>query len=456
MARFQTVNPVNNKVLKRFSAHSVPAVENLLEKARFGSDINRTSALHIRSRRLLAVSEILLNNKTKYAELMALEMGKPLAQGIAEIEKCAWVCKYYAENAKHYIKEESINTEFSQSLITYAPLGVLLAIMPWNYPFWQVFRFAAPALMAGNAILLKHSPNVPQCALAIEEIFDKAQFHEGVFQNVFLPPRRVANLIADKRIAAISLTGSTEAGSKVAENAGRNIKKCVLELGGSDPFIVLDDANVKMAAKVAVQARMQNAGQSCIAAKRFILTEKVHDVFVELFLEELSSQVMGDPMDENTTIGPLAREDLAVQLQRQVNKSVRAGAEILMGGQRPSKSKGAFYPPTVLDKVKPGMPAFDQELFGPVAAIITVKNEQEAIATANQTPYGLAASIWTVNVERAQRLARQLDCGAVFINSMVKSDPRLPFGGIKKSGYGRELSSAGIREFVNIKTLVVA
>ncbi len=454
--RFQSLSPISNKVLKRFSIHSLSATEEIVKKVAYGFQLNKASAFHIRSRRVLALADLLEKDLEKYATLISLEVGKPIMQARAEIEKCAWVCRYYAENAKLHLREEAINTEFSSSIITYAPLGIILAIMPWNYPFWQLFRFAAPALMAGNAVLLKHAPNVPQCALAIEELFRQANFPEGMLQNLFLPNRRVANLIADPRIAAVTFTGSTEAGAKVAETAGRHIKKCVLELGGSDPFIVLDDANLKEAAAIAVKARMQNAGQSCIAAKRFITTDRVHDTFVDLFMAEAQKLKLGDPMEEDTDLGPLAREDLLVKLQRQVNRSVRMGAKLLLGGKRPAKLKGAFFPATILDNVTPGMPAFDQELFGPVAAIIRARDTEHAVELANQTEYGLAASIWTVNVERAQRLARQLNCGGVFINSMSMSDPRLPFGGTKKSGYGRELSQAGIREFVNVKTVVVS
>ncbi len=455
MRRFTTTNPYKNQLLKRFKMQSNANIEEVLKRASFGFDINRTSAFNIRSRRLKAAALALEESKERFARLITLEMGKPIKESRAEIDKCIWVCNYYAEHAKLHLKEEQIKTDYSQSIITYSPLGVILGIMPWNYPFWQVFRFVAPALMAGNAVIIKHAPSVPQCALAIEEVFRKAHLPEGLYQNLFIPIRKVSNLIADDRISAVTVTASTAAGAKVGESAGRYIKKCVMELGGNDPFIVLDDANVKLAAEIGVKSRLLNCGQSCIAAKRFIVTKKVHDHFVQLFKENMLHLKMGDPMNEETQIGPMSREELAVKLERQVERSIRAGAKVMMGGSRPSHLEGAFFHPTLLTNVQPGMPVFDEEVFGPVASVIQVENTQEAIDMANKTEYGLSASLWTVDIERATRLSRQIHAGSVFINEMPSSDPRLPFGGIKKSGYGRELSAFGLKEFVNVKTVVV-
>lgn len=453
--KFTSINPTSNQLLKRFSTLSKNQLQEVMKKAEFGFAINRTSSLKSRAKRLQTMAGLLMENQIPLAKLMALEMGKPITQARAEIKKCAWVCEYYANNAKHFLKDEVINTDHKASVITHAPLGVLLGIMPWNYPFWQVFRFAAPALMAGNAILLKHAPNVPQCAIAIESLFRTAQFSEGLFQNIFVDNTTIKRIIEDSRVQGISLTGSNLAGAKVAEHAGRNIKKTVLELGGSDPFIVLDDAHLKQAAKAAVQSRMGNNGQSCIAAKRLIVLEPVVRSFVSLVIDEIRDLKLGDPLEEATDIGPLAREDLAQTLAKQVKESMRLGAEAVIGGNRPADRKGAYFNPTLLVNVKEGMPAFEEEIFGPVASIIVAKDVQHAIHLANKTKYGLGASIWTVDREKATRLARQIQAGGVFINTMVQSDPRLPFGGIKQSGYGRELSAYGIKEFVNTKTIVV-
>ncbi len=453
--RFATTNPSTNKLVKRYKQHSWQQVKSILRKAQTGFAINRTSIFKIRSKRLKKVAEVLRNKKLQYAQLISLEMGKPITEAIAEIEKCAATCDYYAEKAHYFLKEEPIEADFTSSTITHAPLGIVLAVMPWNFPFWQVFRFAAPALMAGNAVIVKHAPNVPQCALAIQKVFAEASFPEGIYQNLFIHHSKVRYLIADERIKAIALTGSDTAGAKVAEHAGRYIKKTVLELGGSDPFIVLDDANVKEAAAMAVKSRMLNAGQSCIAAKRFIVMQNVAQDFINLVAENIRQLKVGDPMDTSTHIGPLAREEFAKNLALQVKKSMKMGAEALIGGSRPLDRKGAFFNPTLLVNVSQDMPVFKEEIFGPVAAVITVNTIQEAIEIANNTPYGLGASIWTTNTDKALRIARQIQAGCVFINEMVKSDPRLPFGGVKRSGYGRELSEYGIKEFVNTKTIVV-
>jgi succinate-semialdehyde dehydrogenase / glutarate-semialdehyde dehydrogenase len=400
-------------------------------------------------------ARILRTGKEKYARTMALEIGKPILQGEAEVEKCAWACDYYAENAEAFLADQPRKTDATRSYIRFDPLGPVLAIMPWNFLFRQVFRFAAPALMAGNAGILKHASNVPRCALQIEEVFREAGFPENLFRVVLVGSQKVAGIIADARIRAATLTGSDSAGSKVAEQAGREIKKTVLELGGSDPFIVLDDADVQKAAKTAADARLINSGQSCIAAKRFIVVEKSADAFLEIFVAAMKTPKMGDPLDRQTQVGPQARHDLRDGLHRQVAESVTCGAKLLLGGGIP-EGPGAFYPPTVLAAVQKGMPAFDEETFGPVAAVIRARDEADAIRQANDSPFGLGASLWTQDYERAEWLARDIEAGCVFVNDLVKSDPRLPFGGIKRSGYGRELSEYGIREFMNIKSVWMA
>lgn len=453
--KFLSINPTNNQLLKRFDSLSKKQLAIVLKKAEFGFALNRTSSLKNRSKRMNTMARLLMENQLHLAKLMVVEMGKPIEEAKAEIKKSAWVCEYYANNSKHFLKDEIINTDYAASVVTHAPLGVLLGIMPWNFPFWQVFRFAAPALMAGNAVLLKHAPNVPQCAAAIEELFRSAQFSEGLFQNIFVDHSMVKRIIEDSRIRGVSLTGSDLAGSKVAELAGKNIKKTVLELGGSDPFIVLDDANLRLAAEAAVRSRMRNAGQSCIAAKRLIVLEPVVNSFVALVTDQIRLLKVGNPMNEDTDVGPLAREDLAEKVAKQVKGSMRLGAEAVIGGNRPTDKKGAFFNPTLLVNVKEGMPVFEEEVFGPVASLIVAKDVPHAINLANKTKYGLGASIWTLDRDKATRLARQIQAGGVFINTIVSSDPRLPFGGIKQSGYGRELSAYGIREFVNTKTIVV-
>jgi len=396
-------------------------------------------------------AQILRTRRAEYARTMTLEMGKPIVQGEAEVDKCAWACEYYADHAEAFLAEQPRETEASRSYVRFDPLGPVLAVMPWNFPFWQVFRFAAPALMAGNAGVLKHASNVPRSALAIEEVFREAGFPRGLFSTVLVGSSAVAGLIADPRIVAVTLTGSELAGSKVAEQAGHALKKTVLELGGSDPFIVLADADIGAAARTAADARLINSGQSCIAAKRFIVVEPVADQFLDRFLDELRSRRMGDPLVRGTQVGPQARIDLRDLLHEQVAESVKRGAKLLLGGEVPA-GKGAFYPPTLLAAVDKGMPAFDEETFGPVAAVIRAKDEADAVRLANDSTFGLGASLWTEDRVRAERLAAQIEAGSVFVNGVVKSDPRLPFGGIKRSGYGRELSEYGIREFVNVKT----
>jgi succinate-semialdehyde dehydrogenase/glutarate-semialdehyde dehydrogenase len=396
--------------------------------------------------------ELLRKKKSDYAKIISTEMGKVLKEAEGEIEKCANACDYFAVHAERFLKDQIIETDASKSFVCYQPLGPVLAIMPWNFPFWQVFRFAAPSLMAGNVGLLKHASNVSQCSLAIESIFREAGFPEGVFQSLLVDSKKVEPVIAHDLVAAVTLTGSEFAGSKVAAIAGKNIKKTVLELGGSDPFIVLDDADLDLAARIATQSRMQNAGQSCIAAKRFIVIESVRDAFLDRFQKNVEALRQGNPLHAETTMGPLARIDLAEDLEKQMKRSIQGGARLVTGGKR----EGANYQPAILDRVSPGMPAFDEETFGPVAAMITVRNEQEAIDLANQNRYGLGASVWTTDPGRGERVAREIESGSVFVNSLMRSDQRLPFGGIKKSGYGRELSELGIKEFTNAKTVFLA
>ena len=380
-------------------------------------------------------------------------MGKPILQSKAEVEKCAWVCDYYADNAEKFLANEIIKTEFSKSYVSFQPLGVVLAIMPWNFPFWQVFRFAAPTLMAGNASVLKHASNVMGCAIAIEKIFNDAGFLENLFRTLVISSKKVEAVIRNKNVQAVTLTGSTPAGSTVASVAGSEIKKTVLELGGSDPYIILEDVDLESAAEICVNARLINSGQSCIAAKRFIVVEEIYKMFEELFVQKMKSKKMGNPLDESNHLGPQARTDLRNELHDQVKRSITKGAKLLLGGEIPNV-KGAYYPPTVLSNISPGMPAYDDEIFGPVASLIKVKNEKEAIKVANATSFGLGAAVFTKDNERGEKIAeKELVAGSCFVNDSVKSDPRLPFGGVKKSGYGRELSVLGIREFVNIKTV---
>ena len=452
---FQSINPATGDVLETFAETSPDALEGILERADRASRDWRRRPVAERAERLWAAARLLRERKDAYARTMALEMGKPLAQGAAEAEKCAWACDYYAEHGAAFLADERREADGSRSYVRFEAIGPVLAIMPWNFPFWQVFRFAAPALVAGNAGLLKHAPNVSRCALEIEGVFREAGFPDGLFRAVFLENEAVGSVIADARVRAVTLTGSDRAGSQVAQQAGRHLKKTVLELGGSDPFIVLEDADLVKAAQVAAEARLINSGQSCIAAKRFIVVERVADRFLERFTAEMRTRRVGDPLDPKTQIGPQARLDLRANLHRQVEESVKRGGRLVVGGQLP-EGPAAFYPPTVLVAVEPGMPAFDEETFGPVAAVIRARDEGDAIRIANASVYGLGAAVWTEDTKRGERVARDIEAGSVFVNGLVKSDPRLPFGGVKRSGYGRELSEYGLREFTNIKTVWVA
>lgn len=447
-----SVNPYTAQEIARFEEHSDAQIEQALAEAVAAQRAWRKTSFAERSKLLVSMAKVLRANKSEYGKMISLEMGKPIAEAVAEVEKCALNCDFYAENAPRFLEDEVIATNASDSRVVFDPLGVVLAIMPWNYPFWQYFRFAAPAFMAGNGAVLKHANNVPQCAKAIAEIVAEAGAPAGLHQTLLIPPSKVERLIADDRIAAVTLTGSTGVGAIVAAQAGKALKKQVLELGGSDPFIVLADADVSAAADVAVKARFINVGQSCVNAKRFIVEESIADAFVEAFCAAVARLKIGDPMAADTNIGPMARADLRATLHDQVERSVAAGA-VLRAGGKAVEGPGFTYEPTVLDHVTPGMPAFNEETFGPVAAIIRVKSAEDAIAHANDTEFGLGAAIWTRDVAKAAIYARQLDAGAVFINGMVASDPRLPFGGIKRSGYGRELGSYGIREFTNTKTV---
>src|SRR5881397_2106349 len=451
----QSVNPATGEVLETFTPPSARELDDIVAQSRAAFLEWRPVPFKARAERMRAAARTLRRRRAEFARTMTLEMGKPIAQGEAEVDKCAWACEYYADTAEGFLAVQPRETDARKSFVRFDPLGVVLAVMPWNFPFWQVFRFAAPALMAGNAAVLKHASNVPGCALAIESVFRDAGFPRGLFATVLVGSSAVAGLIADRRVVAVTLTGSDHAGSQVAQHAGRELKKTVLELGGSDPFIVLADADLAAAASTAADARLVNSGQSCIAAKRFIVVEAVADQFIPRFVEELRARRVGDPLSRDTQVGPQARVDLRDALHRQVEESVRRGARLLLGGEIPP-GKGAFYPPTLLSEVSEGMAAFDEETFGPVAAVIRAKDDADAVRLANRSQFGLGASVWTQDRTRAERLAAQIESGSVFVNGIVKSDPRVPFGGIKRSGYGRELSEYGIREFVNIKTVWIA
>ncbi len=442
-------NPYSGETLQEHRESSSEDIDQALEKATAVFKEWRTTSFSFRSELMLKAAEELRKNKQEYAEDMTKEMGKPITQSIAEVEKCAWVCEYYAENAEQQLASEEIKTDAGKSYVNYAPLGVIMAIMPWNYPFWQVFRFAAPALMAGNVGVLKHASNVMMCGKNLEKVFIRAGFPEGCFQNLVIGSKKVEEVVKDKRIKAVTLTGSEGAGSAVAATAGKEIKKSVLELGGSNALVVFEDADLEETVKTCIQARFQNTGQSCIAGKRLLLHKDIAERFTELFLDKVKELKAGDPMNEDTFIGVQAREDLAKDLEKQVNESVEMGAKILIGGER----KKAFYAPTVLDEVTPEMPVFREETFGPAIGITTFSSYDEAVDLINGTKFGLGVSLFTTDEQKAQKLIPRIEDGAVFVNELVKSDPRLPFGGTKKSGYGRELSKFGIREFVNIQTV---
>ncbi len=447
-----SMNPATGELIKEFRSWSEGETYETVEKVYKAGHSWRQTSFTERIRLALAMAAVLRRQKEDLASMITLEMGKPISEARAEVEKCALLCDYYAEHAKAFLSNEDIESGAGKSYVRFDPLGTILAVMPWNFPLWQVFRFSIPALMAGNTVLLKHASNTTWCALSIEGLFASAGFPENIFRSLMIGSGDVAGVIRDRRIAGVTLTGSSKAGQAVAQTAGASLKKTVLELGGSDPFIVLPDADIGQAVEAAVTSRMINAGQSCVAAKRFIVEKTVMDKFLEGFKSKMEALVIGDPIYDSTQVGPMARMDLRDSLHQQVQKSIELGAKALTGGG-PIDGPGAFYQPTILVDVKPGMPAYDEEMFGPVASVIVAGNTDEAIETANDTDYGLGASIWTADSELAEALAARIEAGAVFINGFVKSDPRLPFGGIKDSGYGRELSIYGIREFVNIKTV---
>ena len=452
---FQAKNPATGEMIREVRSHSRDQAREKVERGH--AAFQEWSRLSFRERGdLLQAAGRLLHERTdRYGRLITEEMGKPLVEAVGEVEKCALGCEFYAENAARFLATEEVETDARRSEVAYRPLGVILAIMPWNFPFWQVFRFSAPALMAGNTVLVKQAPNVPGCMEAMDDLMQEAGFPEGVFQALFVEVEDVPPVIQDPRVRAVTLTGSTGAGRAVAEEAGRNLKKTVLELGGSDPYLILADAELESTVETCVQSRLMNSGQSCIAAKRFLVEDAIREPFQEALVARLKEAVVGDPLDERTDVGPLARPDLRKTLHRQVEESVAAGARLLMGGRIP-EGAGNFYPVTVLSEVAPRMPAYEEELFGPVAAIIGVRDEAHGVQVANDTSYGLGGAVFTQDRERGRRIAtEEIDSGACFVNGLVRSDPQLPFGGVKDSGYGRELSYFGIREFVNVKTVSV-
>jgi succinate-semialdehyde dehydrogenase / glutarate-semialdehyde dehydrogenase len=450
----KAINPSTGELIRDYAEHGEAKVEERLRRSEQAFMSWRTTSFADRARLLKLVAQRLHERRGDYARLMTEEMGKPIAAAEAEVDKCAWNCEFYAEHAETFLAPAPVRTDATKSFIRFDPLGPILAIMPWNFPFWQVFRFAAPALMAGNVAVLKHAANVPGCARAVEDVFRAAGFPEGVMTTLLVPSSQVADLIRRPAIRAVTLTGSDRAGEAVASEAGKQLKKTVLELGGSDPFLVLADADPVGVAEQAAKARTINSGQSCIAAKRFIVEEAIADRFERAFTDRMAGLKVGDPLDRSNDLGPLAREDLLEALHDQVRRTLEAGAELRTGGRRLDR-RGYFYAPTVLARVEPGMPAFEEETFGPVAAVVRARDAGHAVALANRSRYGLAASIWTADAARGEALAAEIEAGVVFVNEVVKSDPRLPFGGVGRSGYGRELSEFGIREFVNIKSVWV-
>ncbi len=447
-----SINPTTGETLKTFTALNETQIEEKLQRAADTFHSYRRTPFAERELMMFRAAEILEGDKQEFARIMTTEMGKPIKGAVQEAEKCALVCRYYAENASRHLADQTVETNASRSLVHFQPLGPVLAVMPWNFPFWQVFRFAAPALMAGNVGLLKHASNVPQCALAIEDIFLRAGFPAGAFQTLLIGSDAVEKILNDKRIVAATLTGSEPAGRSVASIAGKQIKKTVLELGGSDPFIVMPSANLDQAVATAVRARTINNGQSCIAAKRFIIASEIYEAFERKFVAEMRGLRVGDPMQESTDIGPLATPQILKDLDEQVRKAVAAGARVLTGGKQPERS-GNFYEPTVLTNISEKSPVYCEEVFGPVALLFRVETTEQAIQLANATTFGLGAAAWTNDPEEQTRFIDELEAGCVFVNGMVASDPRLPFGGVKNSGYGRELGEFGIREFVNVKTV---
>ena len=451
-----TINPANGEVLADYPAMTAAEIEEVLAAAGAAADMWKHCSVKERKEPLLRLASLLRRESRQHAETITREMGKPFTQAVAEVEKCAWVCEYYAGNAEEYLQPESVDIDGVAGMVTFEPLGVILGVMPWNFPYWQVLRFAAGVMMAGNGIVIKHAPNVTGSAIALEGLFREAGFPENLYRTLHVDigevGRVVGEVIDHPVIGAVSVTGSTGAGKAVASRAGAALKRSVLELGGNDPYIVLDDADLETAVDVCIAARLLNAGQSCIAAKRFIVLPAVKARFEEMLLERMEAKIMGDPFDPSVDVGPIARKDLRDELHRQVEQSRALGARVLCGGSVPDR-KGFFYPPTVVSDVHPGMAVYGEETFGPVAAVIEAADDDDATRIANDSPYGLGSAVFSKDAERAAAVARRLDAGNCFINAMVKSDPRLPFGGVKQSGYGRELSYYGIREFVNVKSL---
>ncbi|CAH8285845.1 succinate-semialdehyde dehydrogenase/glutarate-semialdehyde dehydrogenase [Mariniflexile fucanivorans] len=452
MNKAVSINPVTEETIAEYDRISTEDANSKIEKAHMAFKNWKTTTYTERAKLLYKLAEVFENNKEDYAQLATLEMGKTTQQAKKEVEKCAWICKYYADHGADLLKDVLVDTEASKSYVTYQPLGVVLAVMPWNFPFYQVIRFAVPALMAGNTGVLKHASNVQGCAFAIEDAILKAGFPEGVFMNLNVPSDAMEPIIAHEHIVAVTLTGSAPAGKSVASIAGKHLKKTVLELGGSDAYIIMADADLEAATDLATQGRLQNNGQTCIAAKRFIVLDSIYDDFLKLFTEKMKCAKMGDPTHKDTVYGPLARLDLRDELHKQVEKTIEQGGKLILGGTIP-EGKGAYYPATILANLKPGMEAFDEELFGPVASVIRAKDDTEAVALANHSKFGLGAGVITRNKEKGEALALQLEAGNCFVNKLVASDPRLPFGGVKESGYGRELSGYGIKEFVNTKSV---
>lgn len=449
-------NPATGLLIQEYQTLTDTQVQNLLEQVHRSFQGWRTTTIAERRARMHRAADLLIKRKQQLAELATTEMGKVLREGIAEVEKCAWVCRYYADQAEDMLADQEVVTDQLRSFVTYQPTGIVLAIMPWNFPYWQVFRFAAPTLMGGNAAVLKHASSVPGCALAIEEIFRDAGFHQDLFRTLLIRSDQVEPIIASKYVRGVTLTGSTAAGRQVASLAGKHLKKTVLELGGSDPYIVLADADLQKAASVCAASRMLNSGQSCIAAKRFLVVDQIHDKFVELFKQAMSAKTMGDPTLMETDLGPQASLEFRNELHQQVVDSLTLGAKCVLGGQIPD-GPGAFYPATILVDCKPGMPAYDQELFGPVACVIRVSDLAEAVEIANSSDFGLGGGVFTSNIDLGLQVAREMvDTGTMVVNGFTKSDPRLPFGGVKDSGYGRELSRFGMHEFLNIKSVSLA
>ncbi|NBX03612.1 MAG: NAD-dependent succinate-semialdehyde dehydrogenase [Alphaproteobacteria bacterium] len=456
MSEQTSINPATGEVIKSYTEHDEKAVLRMIEQAHATYLQWRRVPLTDRAAALVRIADVIMKNKDAYAEIIALEMGKPLKEGLAEVEKCASAARYFAEKGPAFLADQPLATEYKKSYVTFQPIGIILGVMPWNFPFWQVLRYAYPALLAGNVCLLKHASNTPGCALAIESIFREAGLPEFAFQSLLIPGKRVAEVIAHPHVAAVTLTGSTPAGRSVASVSGHHLKKTVLELGGSDPYLILEDADIEHAIKTCAASRLTNCGQSCVSAKRMIVTQKHLLRFGEGIVQILAAQKNGDPLDSATTYGPMSRADLRDELHDQVQRSIAAGAKLLLGGKNPG-GKSAFYPFTVLTDVKKGIPAYTEEMFGPVAVIIPARDDAHALEIANDTEFGLGGAVFSTDLERAETIARDhVESGLCFVNMMVRSDPRFPFGGVKTSGYGRELSAFGLHEFVNIKTIIVA